>query len=574
MRLRDRWVITSTLMASFAVVGCQTPSSFISRDEAKARDPQRLIEIARTFENQGYKKNAMAIYGQLANGSPFAAEARERYIALGGQLQNMQRESSSSETMIADGSTNSRSDNVSKSVVKSVSSASPNPQPPKQLETEESYPVVETQRQTFDVASVQKLEESGTILSDESTHADEKTPSADDPASVAENEQTTNNELPELTATEADIFPTLTESKSVAEPEAADSKVAETVEVTEVTEIVEATKTITEETTVVETVTVETTNSSVVQSESNKAEWKPSSDDVEKDVEQVTASVSRTSSNLDEFIPPPLPEDQISAAKPLQSSVATDLKDNLAELCHGASEEVLEQVRKLSSGKPSEKISACFELAKLGEKAKAATPALESSLSSQDNVFKAHAASALYKVGGNPSSAVQALIEILKSNDSGAVQLAAYYLGKMRPDAIVAVEELNNHLSSGVNLVSLHCAEAILKLEPDNSKALEVMVSCIHAEDNMVRWMAAQSASNIGSQDKIIVDALESLLYDSDTRIQTAAALSIGGFGELAKPTMPRLLELTSAEDVQLQDAAKTSVACLKKTNSEHAEEE
>ena len=563
MRLRDRWIITSTLLASFTVMGCQTPSALVSRDETKARDPQRLIEIARTFENQGYKRNAMAIYGQLANGSPFAAEARERFIALGGQWKNAPGQSNG--VMIAKKTEKSSSAHETRIVAQAPPKLKAQTQSSTELQTVKEFSestVVATEQTVVDSEMTVTVEEMASISEPEDT------------ASLVANDEVVADAVPEPKTIEAEAFPSLVEDKVVSQ-----TKTTETTEVTTVSEIIHSTETLVEETLVETTVadeteTAESTAKVVTQNNSDQAEWNSTTVSSDSKVEELIVTASQVEPNLDEFIPPPLPEDQVAAAKSLVEVAEPAQKLDLTELSQGATEDVLAHVRQLSSETSSERTTACFELAKLGPKASAAGPAIEQSLSGEDSLFKAHAAFALYEIGGSPETAVQALIEVLKSGDSGAVQLAAYYLGKMSPEAIVAMDALKAHLSSEANLVTLHCAEAMLKLEPSNAVALEAMVACIHAEDNMVRWLAAQSVSNINSTEKIIVDALESLLYDSDPRIQTAAALSIGGFGDAANPALPRLHELSHSEEIELQEAAKTSIACLQKKESQQSEEQ
>lgn len=515
MRLAYLWTTALTVIGSGLLVGCQTPLSLTSRDETKANDPHRLIQIARTFEAQGHTRNAMAIYGQLANGSPYSEEAERRYLALGGSLNR-----TATGTQLASAK------------AESSKSAKPDLNPPAKLAASKEATVA-----THAISTKEKQPDESDSSSTQG--------SVDVPEFVAvpspEESQLSEGNDSEWAADLVKLDAAIDSSPSNA-PKTVDAPASEVT-------ITKTTTTTSEKVVVTES----TTDEAVVHAE---VDWTSASAEVspETDVE-VAALVENPAATGFElpfedaegaFTPPPLPEDVDASLDSLD-------------------QEVLVTVEKLSSVDSVERTTACFQLAALGNQASSASSALEQCLTSEDHVFRCHAAWALHEINGNWDQVVETLVGVLRNGNDSAVELAAYYLSYIQPKPESAMADLRAHFTSENMLVKLHCSEAALRIQPSDKEALDVILDCLSHEDLNVRWLASQAVNGLKCDPIQIVEALDASLEHPDTRIQAAAALSIGGFGENAEASISKLEKLCLSSDADVKEAAKASLACLKK---------
>jgi HEAT repeat protein len=176
------------------------------------------------------------------------------------------------------------------------------------------------------------------------------------------------------------------------------------------------------------------------------------------------------------------------------------------------------------------RVAAMEVLARLGERAKDATPDLVEALkTTEDGDLRAEMQFTLAKIGPTAEAAIPELIKSLDSEHEEVKQSAIYALGKIGPPSADAVEKLKPHLEHEDDELRTVSVWALLQICPDNEEivglAIPALIEALKDEVEIVRIEAAAALGQIGPKAEAAVPALEKLVAsDAHAHVREVAA--------------------------------------------------
>ncbi len=161
-------------------------------------------------------------------------------------------------------------------------------------------------------------------------------------------------------------------------------------------------------------------------------------------------------------------------------------------------------------------------LAHMGEKARAAVPALVASLRDEDPKTRQEILFALGAIDAGAAEAVPAMIESLNDEDMDVRYSAAYALGKMGAAAAAAAPALGENLDSPDKFLALASAWALAHIEPEGdatvSKAMPLLIEALGNQSEPIRIEAAQALGAMGKKALPALEPLKKMLDDEKTK--------------------------------------------------------
>ena len=206
--------------------------------------------------------------------------------------------------------------------------------------------------------------------------------------------------------------------------------------------------------------------------------------------------------------------------------------------------------------------NAARELAKLGQLAAAARPALVEAMKGSDATTALWARFAIAKITGDTARHLPTLIEAL-SDKRVWPGMAAAALSGLGTEARDAVPELIPQLSSDRGDDRWSAAWALGSIGTDASAAVPALIQSLNDADEKTRWYAAWALGNMGTEARAAVPALIDALNDTDDDVRGYAALALGKIGDGAVCAMPILRTLLEDENPSISAAASSALAAL-----------
>ena len=252
-------------------------------------------------------------------------------------------------------------------------------------------------------------------------------------------------------------------------------------------------------------------------------------------------------------------------SKPLQTVITARPVPKIPELSRSTlPAHLIPAVTQLSSPKPQTRIEGLIKLGTHPQEALAATFAVRNLLNDPDPLVRTHATGTLYDLTGNTTETVNHLQELLTEENAQVVQLTSYLLGQIGPDAIRAVSSLDQTLRTRNGMTQLHAAEAITKITPSDPQAFQVLKDALSAARQQERYLAAVALGGVSGQlRQPTASLLRVALHDDDADVRAAAALSLGAMGPYALVAIEDLEHMAQYDYSDVKISAQTSLACL-----------
>ncbi len=274
----------------------------------------------------------------------------------------------------------------------------------------------------------------------------------------------------------------------------------------------------------------------------------------------------------------PPPPAKASKNAPATSQPRSDAKSNAATAPVAQQPSVEQLARQLASNDAKARHAAADELADLGRRAAAATPALAKALASEDADTRWRAARAIGEVGAGAASAAEALAGKLADREPLVRAHAARALGLIgAAESKTAVPKLVEASADEDARVRRAAIGALIRLNADRQvvvplfrKALEdaepsVLMPALHQLTEMgdqavplleealksekARYWALLALSELGPKASAAADGITAALTDERPEVRMQAAMALGAIGADAKAAVPALTK--SLDDEQ-----------------------
>jgi hypothetical protein len=176
------------------------------------------------------------------------------------------------------------------------------------------------------------------------------------------------------------------------------------------------------------------------------------------------------------------------------------------------------------NGEDRPKLVLVLALAKLGESAKVALPALARTLKDKDRSLRVQAALALWAIDHQASANVVALMDVLQTGNDKAVPEACDALGQIGPAAGQAILELEHSLADKTPETRLAAAAALWHVDPKNALPGRTLSDGLKDKDPEVRTLAAEMVRwKLGLRARTLQSVLqESLRNETDAGVARA----------------------------------------------------
>jgi HEAT repeat protein/lysophospholipase L1-like esterase len=198
-----------------------------------------------------------------------------------------------------------------------------------------------------------------------------------------------------------------------------------------------------------------------------------------------------------------------------------------------------ELLRALDDPASGVRAAAATALARAGEDARPAGPALVARLDDPDENVRLRAADALVAIGPSPTW-LPRLIELLEQEASPAQAVAARVVAAMGPAAREAVPSLVAAIGESDDVTRSAIALALAQIGPDARAAVPALLA-VMAGQGEARFRAVEAVGLI--RDPSAVTALCDALRDPAGDMRWQAARALGRIGPAAHPCAPSLLK-------------------------------
>ncbi len=282
---------------------------------------------------------------------------------------------------------------------------------------------------------------------------------------------------------------------------------------------------------------------------------------------------------------PPPPAKTSKNAPAASQPPRADAKSSAAAAPVAQQPSVEQLARQLASTDAKARHAAADELADLGRRAAAATPALAKALASEDADTRWRAARAIGEVGAGAASAAEALTGKLADREPLVRAHAARALGLIgAADSKTAVPKLVEAAADEDARVRRAAIGALIRLNADRQvvvplfrKALEdaepsVLMPALHQLTEMgeqavplleealksekARYWALLALSELGPKAAAAVDGITTAITDEKPEVRMQAAMALGAIGADAKSSVPALTKALDDEQPSVRYGA------------------
>ncbi len=217
-------------------------------------------------------------------------------------------------------------------------------------------------------------------------------------------------------------------------------------------------------------------------------------------------------------------------------------------------------VKTLGDADGAVRANAAASLANLGDKAKAALPALRTSVRDEDVKVRMWSARALSWIA--PDEAVPFLIELLTDDDVAARTSAVEGLGgAAQEQRAAAIAGLERALADAAEPVRTAAANSLWQMK--DPRTLTMLVKALTEDDAAaVRSVAAYAIGDIGQMDSLAA-VTSALAEDPDPAVRSAAAIGIGGFGPEGAAAIPALIRALGSNQAAVRSGAANALGRL-----------
>jgi len=207
----------------------------------------------------------------------------------------------------------------------------------------------------------------------------------------------------------------------------------------------------------------------------------------------------------------------------------------------------------LRSEKADDRRTAATALARLGDQARAAVPALVAAFPQEKDTFARRAmVVALGQIGPGARDAVPSLVVALRDGYSSADDLvgfeASVALAKIDPDGAVTAQLLTAMLRDKNDDVRRRAAGVLRMVGPVLKNAVPVLIEAAKDRHSEVRAEAVRSLAALRPDPGLAVPVLATAVRDSDKYVRQYAATALATFGPEAKGALKALIEAVAAE--------------------------
>jgi HEAT repeat protein len=207
----------------------------------------------------------------------------------------------------------------------------------------------------------------------------------------------------------------------------------------------------------------------------------------------------------------------------------------------------------LRSEKADDRRTAATALARLGDQARAAVPALVAAFPQEKDTFARRAmVVALGQIGPGARDAVPSLVVALRDGYSSADDLvgfeASVALAKIDPDGAVTAQLLTAMLRDKNDDVRRRAAGVLRMVGPVLKNAVPVLIEAAKDRHSEVRAEAVRSLAALRPDPGLAVPVLATAVRDSDKYVRQYAATALATFGAEAKGALKALIEAVAAE--------------------------
>ena len=187
-------------------------------------------------------------------------------------------------------------------------------------------------------------------------------------------------------------------------------------------------------------------------------------------------------------------------------------------------------------------------------------------LESGDKAKRREAARSLSLLGDKAKAAVPALIKGLDDDEEQVFFWAATALAKIGPDAQAATAELINRLQRSKrrykDQIHVRIVHALTQIGPP---AIPELTEALSSDDDFVRYGSAVVLGNLGSDSQVAASQLFVLLADEADNVRTAASSALGKIGPQA---YTQIIQGLSSEKTIVRGAAANAVIWLPANSS------
>ncbi|MEN3009794.1 MAG: HEAT repeat domain-containing protein [Candidatus Bipolaricaulaceae bacterium] len=212
-------------------------------------------------------------------------------------------------------------------------------------------------------------------------------------------------------------------------------------------------------------------------------------------------------------------------------------------------------VEALENPKGTQRKAALEILADLGNKARAAVPAVIRLLEGEPlPAVRVAALATLGAIGTDDPSVVPVLARLARGRDpeeSAAALEALAAVGPTAKEALDVVLLLTNHPMVRVRAAAIR---ALGRLAPAEAaaQAAALLVPLLKDSEPQVREAAAQALGALGYAEEPVLRGLQEALRDPQFAVRVAAVTALGAFGPKAEAALPELLAILVEEDKTL----------------------
>lgn len=200
--------------------------------------------------------------------------------------------------------------------------------------------------------------------------------------------------------------------------------------------------------------------------------------------------------------------------------------------------------------------NAARDLAKLGEAAKEALPALNAALQSRDPTTALWARYAIAIITRDISSHLPIYIAALADKKRYWAGMAGTALSGFGTEAVAAVAALIEDLRSPRTDDRWAAAWALGSIGSAAKAAVPALTLALEDADEKVRWYAAWALGCLGAEAQSAVPALIRTLDDLDDDVRGYAALALGSIGVPDPDALSKLNQLLDEENPNVHAAA------------------
>lgn len=206
---------------------------------------------------------------------------------------------------------------------------------------------------------------------------------------------------------------------------------------------------------------------------------------------------------------------------------------------------------------------AAYALARIGQRAKAAIPALTQALNDREETVRKYAGYALNDIGKADPLDVPTLVSRFKDKDVQVREEAAERLlsqdEEVRRAALPALLEGIKDSNRKVRINSVMALNNLFGRErgPEVEAVVRAMMELLKRDaDDGVRWSAVNVLDDIGPEARAAVPLLIEALGEEESRNRCSAARALGQIGSDSKEAAPTLIKMLKDPDAEVRYSA------------------